>query len=110
QGQQPGETGRTLSRCVRYREPGLAAVSSGASMPRRCDIVRRHPPCPIQIPPSVLAHPQALVVARLRAGEKLSHRSSNDVFLIQTFSFWPSVSVIPFDKSSEGPHFTPHSV
>ena len=50
------------------------------------------------------------MVARLRAGEKLSHRFSDDVFLIQTFSFWPSVSVIPFDKSSEGPHFTPHSV
>jgi hypothetical protein len=33
-------------------------------------------------------HPQALVVDRLRAGEKLSHRSSNNVFLIQTFSFW----------------------
>ena len=31
-------------------------------------------------------HPQALLVARLRAGEKLSRRSSNQVFPVQTLS------------------------
>jgi hypothetical protein len=31
-------------------------------------------------------------------------------FSLTYSALWPSVSVIPFDKSSEGPHFTPHSV
>jgi hypothetical protein len=31
-------------------------------------------------------------------------------FSFKCSALWPSVSVSPSDKASEGPHFTPHSV